>query len=288
MPQPAQDPIEEQMYLYEAVGLLISIDSISNAERANCVKVRPTGKGGLELFCAAAYRALRISRIGNYGGAQIILQPLLAQMQETLSRRLYTTDTPQNPVFCNLLHHHIMAVGSVAKGRQGRERNVSQNSARLTARTLPCRGSAPARRFPGASGHGGRLGGAVQGGGAADAGRPGSAAQRAPAQGCGALCAAGRAGEVLGRATDAWEAPASFGCAAARQARFLFQRTVGPLGRELLEYLPAMIMHLLLECRIRDVIDLMPVLSQLVYRFKARHIAMARMPSTLPTAPLTP
>jgi len=49
-----------------------------------------------------------------------------------------------------------------------------------------------------------------------------------------------------------------------------------------------MIMHLLLECRIRDVIDLMPVLSQLVYRFKARHIAMARMPSTLPTAPLTP
>ena len=40
LPQPAQDPIEEQMYLYEAVGLLISIDSISNAERANCVKVR--------------------------------------------------------------------------------------------------------------------------------------------------------------------------------------------------------------------------------------------------------
>jgi len=80
--------------------------------------------------------------------------------------------------------------------------------------------------------------------------------------------------------TNALGAPFNTGRAAVRQARFLFQRTVGPLGRELLEYLPAMIMHLLLECRIRDVIDLMPVLSQLVYRFKVRQtsVALAQSP----------
>ena len=55
-----------------------------------------------------------------------------------------------------------------------------------------------------------------------------------------------------------------------QQARFLFQRLVVALGRELFPYLAPMVVRLVRDCRLRDVIDIAPVIGQLVYRFKVR------------------
>ena len=60
-----------------------------------------------------------------------------------------------------------------------------------------------------------------------------------------------------------------------QQARFLFQRLVVALGRELFPYLAPMVVRLVRDCRLRDVIDIAPVIGQLVYRFKVR-LARAR------------
>ena len=108
------DPAADQMFLYEAAGLLVAMDAISNADRAEYLKVwralsnAAAKVGHPQTLYACSHRACAY--------LQMLIQPLLAQVEETLSRRLYESDTPENPVFVDLLHHHFMAIGSVAKG----------------------------------------------------------------------------------------------------------------------------------------------------------------------------
>ena len=61
--------------------------------------------------------------------AQTLLQPLLAQMDEVLSRQLFKSDTAEQPVFRTLLRHHLIALGYVAKGAsRGRAEAVASLS----------------------------------------------------------------------------------------------------------------------------------------------------------------
>jgi hypothetical protein len=122
----AADPATNHVHLYECVGLLIALDAVTAPARADYLQARP--------ICPILYfrHCTRLKGRGH-GSAPLVqrlLQPLLAQAQEVLARQLYATDTPERPVFTDLLRHHLVAIASVAKGARRRASRSSQDRPR--------------------------------------------------------------------------------------------------------------------------------------------------------------
>ncbi|KAJ3162686.1 pre-tRNA nuclear export protein [Geranomyces michiganensis] len=77
-------PFDSQLYVYEAVGILISVDGVPTEKQAELL--------------------------------QAVLSPLMHQTEEIMRNELYKRDTPDNVVFTLQLNHLIRAIGSVSKG----------------------------------------------------------------------------------------------------------------------------------------------------------------------------
>ncbi|KAI8365847.1 armadillo-type protein [Choanephora cucurbitarum] len=80
MPIPAASTFDSQLYLFETVGLLISMDTLDALKQTEYLK--------------------------------IVLQPLVDGIQNSLSQPF----NPEDELFLLQVHHYIMAIGSVAKG----------------------------------------------------------------------------------------------------------------------------------------------------------------------------
>ncbi|KAG0172349.1 pre-tRNA nuclear export protein, partial [Apophysomyces sp. BC1015] len=80
MPIPAASTFDSQLYLFETVGMLISLDAIDVVKQTEYLK--------------------------------IVLEPLVEGMQKSMSQAY----NPEDELFLLQLHHYIMAMGSVAKG----------------------------------------------------------------------------------------------------------------------------------------------------------------------------
>ncbi|TPX64921.1 hypothetical protein SpCBS45565_g05557 [Spizellomyces sp. 'palustris'] len=75
---------DSQLYLYEAVGILISLDGMTTEKQAQLLTV--------------------------------VLTPLMRQIEEIMRNELYRRDTPDNIVFTLQLDHLIRAIGNISKG----------------------------------------------------------------------------------------------------------------------------------------------------------------------------
>ncbi|RCI03969.1 pre-tRNA nuclear export protein, partial [Rhizopus stolonifer] len=80
MPIPAASTFDSQLYLFETVGLLISMDTIDPLKQTEYLK--------------------------------IVLEPLVDGIQKSMSQPF----NPEDELFLLQVHHYIMAIGSVAKG----------------------------------------------------------------------------------------------------------------------------------------------------------------------------
>ncbi|KAF7730156.1 pre-tRNA nuclear export protein [Apophysomyces ossiformis] len=80
MPIPAASTFDSQLYLFETVGMLISLDAIDVGKQTEYLK--------------------------------IVLEPLVEGIQKSMSQAY----NPEDELFLLQLHHYIMAMGSVAKG----------------------------------------------------------------------------------------------------------------------------------------------------------------------------
>jgi exportin-T len=81
-PVPSASTFDSQLYLFETVGLLISCDNVDPIKQTEYLK--------------------------------IVLEPLVDGIQKAVSQQQFN---PEDELFMLQLHHYIMAVGSVAKGR---------------------------------------------------------------------------------------------------------------------------------------------------------------------------
>jgi exportin-T len=79
-PIPAASTFDSQLYLFETVGLLISMDSLDPVKQTDYLK--------------------------------IVLEPLVDGIQNSIS----SSYNPDDELFLLQLHHYIMAIGSVARG----------------------------------------------------------------------------------------------------------------------------------------------------------------------------
>jgi exportin-T len=81
MPIPAASTFDSQLYLFETVGLLISMEGIDPMKQTEYLK--------------------------------IVLEPLVEGIQKSMNQPV----NPEDELFLLQLHHYIMAIGSVAKGK---------------------------------------------------------------------------------------------------------------------------------------------------------------------------
>lgn len=80
-PIPAASTFDSQLYLFETVGLLISMDSLDPVKQTEYLK--------------------------------IVLEPLVDGIQKSISQNY----NPDDELFFLQIHHYIMAIGSVARGK---------------------------------------------------------------------------------------------------------------------------------------------------------------------------
>ncbi|KAJ3174228.1 pre-tRNA nuclear export protein [Geranomyces variabilis] len=99
-------PFDSQLYVYEAVGILISVDGVPTEKQAELLQVGALEMGG------SVYMWLTLQRTV----AQAVLTPLMHQTEEIMRNELYKRDTPDNVVFTLQLNHLIRAIGSISKG----------------------------------------------------------------------------------------------------------------------------------------------------------------------------
>lgn len=88
MPIPAASTFDSQLYLFETVGLLISLEGIDPMKQTEYL--------------------------------QIVLEPLVKGIQTSMSQSY----SPEDELFLLQLHHYIMAIGSVAKGKKEKEKKT--------------------------------------------------------------------------------------------------------------------------------------------------------------------
>lgn len=81
MPIPAASTFDSQLYLFETVGLLISLEGIDPMKQTEYL--------------------------------QIVLEPLVKGIQTSMGQPF----NPEDELFLLQLHHYVMAIGSVAKGK---------------------------------------------------------------------------------------------------------------------------------------------------------------------------
>jgi exportin-T len=81
-PVPSASTFDSQLYLFETVGLLISCENVDPIKQTEYLK--------------------------------IVLEPLVDGIQKAVSQQQFN---PEDELFMLQLHHYIMAVGSVAKGK---------------------------------------------------------------------------------------------------------------------------------------------------------------------------
>lgn len=82
MPIPAASTFDSQLYLFETVGMLISIEEMDVMKQTEYLN--------------------------------IVLEPLVEGIRVTLQRGY----NPEDELYMLQLHHYIMAIGSVAKGKR--------------------------------------------------------------------------------------------------------------------------------------------------------------------------
>lgn len=81
------EEFNDQLYLFETVGILISVESIPDDKKVQYLTS--------------------------------VINPLMLKIDEIMAKQLYKFDTEDNPVYCTILHHAITAIATIAKGFPG-------------------------------------------------------------------------------------------------------------------------------------------------------------------------
>lgn len=199
MPLPAASLFDNQLYLFETVGMLISFDHLEPSKQTEYLKMA--------------------------------LQPLVDGIQNTMAQGYNGEDE----LYMIQLHHYIVAIGSVAKGK-ALEGTVLEN------------GTLISRFFCWWVGF--------------------------PTLPKGATCDQSWAAVFVGATEIILNVLRTYNQVQLIRdsARFSFSRFITCLGSEILPYLPNLINELLTDCQITELVDFLPFVGMVAHKYRVTHV----------------